>query len=152
MKIRVKRKINAPSDVLWSYLGDYSNIHRFHPMLKGSHFTEENTTCEVGSTRQCDFKDGNYLKERIIDWKEGSHYTVDIYGTSMPIKSAQATLGLKSIGENQTDAYMHVEMTSKYFILKPLMYFMFQFITAPSILKGLEKLYQSESLLKIANV
>ncbi len=152
MKVSVKRKINASSEELWAYLGDYSNIHRFHPMLKGSHFTGENTTCEVGSTRQCDFKDGNYLKERIVEWKEGSHYTADIYDSSMPVKSAQATLGLTPIDENHTEAYMHVEMTTKYFILTPLMYFMFRFITAPGILKGLEKLYQSESQLKIVNV
>ena len=152
MKISVKRKINAPSEALWSYLADFSNINRFHPMLKGSHFIEGANTCEVGSTRQCDFKDGNYLKEKIADWKEGSHYTVEIYGTSMPIKTARATLGVNAISSEQTEAYMIVEMIPKNVLLTPFMYLMFQYIAAPGILRGLEKLYRSEQHLKVANI
>ena len=85
MKVKVKRRINAPSNVLWSYLADYSNINRFNPLLKKSEFIEGTETCEIGSTRQCEMKDGNHVKERIIDWKEGSHYSVEIYDTSMPM-------------------------------------------------------------------
>ena len=144
MKINVKRKINAPSDALWSYLGDYSNIHRFHPLLSGSHFTDENHTCEVGSTRQCDMKDGNYLRERITEWKEGSHYSIEIDDTSMPVKDASATIGVRPLGEGSSEAYMHMEMKAKYRILTPFMYIGFRLFAAPSILRGLEKLYQKE--------
>ena len=150
MKINVKRKINAPSSVLWDYLADYSNIHRFHPLLKGSNFIEGASTCEIGSTRQCDMKDGNYIKEKIVDWKDGSHYTVDIYDTSMPIKDATATLGVRAINENETEAYMNIEMTPKYKIQQPMMFLMFRFVAAPKILKGLEELYLQERKLEMA--
>lgn len=150
MKIQVKRTINAPVEAIWAYLGDYSNIHRFHPMLKGSHFTEGTATCEVGATRQCDFNDGNYIQERVLEWEEGSHYTVDIYDSSMPVKSAQATLGVRPLGEDQTEAYMHMEMTPKNSLMSPMMYLMYKFNIAPGVLKGLEKLYLSESQLNVA--
>lgn len=151
MKIHVKRSINAPSEALWTYLGDYSNIYRFNPLLKGSHFNEGTSSCEVGSTRQCDMKTGDYLKERIIDWKEDSHYTVEIYDTSMPVKKAIATLGLTKINDQSTEAYMTMEIVPKYAILGPMMYLMFKYVAAPGILKGLEKLYHSESQLKVAS-
>ena len=70
----------------------------------------------------------------------------------MPIKSARATLGVTSVGENKTETYMHVDMTPKNFILKPFMYMFFRFIAAPGILKGLEKLHKTESQLKMASV
>ena len=152
MFINVKRKIKAPSDSLWNYLSDFANIHRFHPLLSGSHYTEESQSCEIGATRQCDFKDGNYLKERITDLQEGSHYTVEIYGTSMPVKNASATLGLQELGPNLTEVYMKVEMESKYKILSPLMYILFQYIAGPGILRGLEKLYRSESKVQLVNI
>ena len=144
MKINVRRKINAPVEVLWSYFADYSNIQRFHPLLKNSHFVDGASSCELGSTRQCNMKDGNYLKEEVIDWKENSHYTVKIYDTSMPIKSAKATLGVTPLSNGSSEAYMQVEMIPKYKIMQPMMYLMFRFVAAPSILKGLEKLYKEE--------
>jgi len=146
MKVAVKRNINGPADTIWAYLADYSNIHKFHPLLKDSHFVDGAKTCDLGSTRQCNMKDGNYLKERIVDWVEGSHYTVDIYDTSMPIKNAKATLGVKAIGPNQTEAYMHMELEPKYKILQPVMYLMFRFFAAPTLLKGLEKLHKQEQV------
>ena len=150
MNISIKRTINAPSDALWDYLADYSNIHKFHPLLKGSDFVDGAHTCELGSTRQCDMKDGSYLKERITDWKEGSHYSVEIYETSMPVKEARATIGVKAIGENQSEAYMYMNMKPKYKLLQPMMYLMFQFFAGPSILRGLEKIYRKEHTLSLA--
>ena len=144
MKLGVTRRIKGKKEELWQYLGDFSNIQRFHPMLKGSHFIEGASSCEVGSTRQCNMKDGNYLKERIVDWKDGSHYTVDIYETSMPMKTAKATLGVTPLGNGNTEAYMNLNVQPKYRILQPLMYFMFKYIAGPTLLRGLEKKYKQD--------
>lgn len=151
MKISTKRKINASPEDLWNYLGDYSNIYKFNPLIKDSHFNEGTTTCEVGSTRSCDMITGDYLKERITEWKEGSHYTVEIYDTSMPVKKAIATLGLNKIDAQTTEAYMDMEIVPKYTVLGPLMYLMFKYYAAPGILKGLEKIYRSETQLNIVS-
>ena len=151
MKIKAKRRINASIESLWNYMGDYSNIYKFNPMLKDSHFNGGSDTCEVGSTRQCDMKTGDYLKERITDWKEGSHYSVEIYDTSMPVKKANAKLGLTRITDSMTEAYMEMEIVPKYALLAPFMYLMFKYIAAPGILKGLEDIQASESQLQVAN-
>ena len=96
-------------------------------------------------------KTGDYLKERITEWKEGSHYSVEIYDTSMPVKKANATMGLHKISEQVTEVYMDMEIVPKYTVLGPLMYLMFKFVAAPGILKGLEKLQRSEAQLHVAN-
>lgn len=150
MKIRVRRRINSPSETVWSYLGDFSNIYRFNPLLKDSHFNEGTNTCEIGSTRQCDMKTGDYLKERVMDWKEGSHYSVEIYDTSMPVKKANATLGINKIDVHTSEAYMEMEIEPKYAILAPMMYLMFKYYAAPGILKGLEKITLGEAQLNVA--
>jgi hypothetical protein len=150
MKVKVKRRINAPSNVLWSYLADYSNINRFNPLLKKSEFIEGTETCEIGSTRQCEMKDGNHVKERIIDWKEGSHYSVEIYDTSMPMIESKATMGLNKLSTNETEAYMHMEVTPKNKLMQPMMYFMFRYKMGPAILKGLEDLYKEEHTVSMA--
>jgi len=151
MIISAKRKINASPEALWNYLGDFSNIHKFNPLIKDSHFNEGTTACEVGSTRQCDMKTGDYLKERITEWKDNSHYTVEIYDTSMPIKKAIATLGVNQLDGQTTEAYMEMEIVPKYAVLGPMMYLMFKYIAAPGILKGLEKINRSESRLNVVS-
>ncbi len=144
MRVSVKKTINAPSEILWNYLADYSNIERFHPLLSSSQFIEGADSCEIGSTRQCNMKDGNYVKERITDWVEGSHYTVDIYESSMPIKSAKGTLGVKAINKNSSEAFFTMEVTPKIKAMHPMMFLLFKFKVAPNILKGLHELYQRE--------
>ena len=92
VRVSVKRRIKASAFEVWKHIGDFSNIAKFHPLLKGSHFNSDNESCEVGSSRQCDMKDGNYIKERIVDWREGSHYAVEIYETSINIHFIPAFL------------------------------------------------------------
>ena len=147
MQVHIKRTISVPAKDAWDYLADYSNIHRFHPLLKGSNFIEGAQSCEIGSTRQCDMKDGSYIKERVIEWQEGSHYTVDIYDTSMPIKEARATLGIKPIDKTQSHAYMQVQLTPKWILTQPVLFLAFKYVVGPGILKGLEKLYIKEQKL-----
>ncbi len=150
MNIKVSRKINAPKDELWAYLADFNNIYRFHPLLNGSSYIEGASSCQMGTTRQCDFKGGSYIKEKVTGLQEGSHYTVDIYETSMPIKNARATLGVKEISANETEPFMDMSMVPKYAFLTPVMYLMFRFLAAPSILRGLEKLWAAEKKLSLA--
>jgi hypothetical protein len=144
MKITVERTANAPADALWAYMGDFSNVHKFHPMLNDSHFIEGSQSCDVGSTRQCNFKDGSILKERITEWKDGSHYKIDIVESSMPVDNASAKLGVRSIGGGQTLTYMTVEAKPKNKLMQPMMYMIFKYKVIPGILKGLEDLYKSD--------
>lgn len=144
MTVQISRDISAPASVLWGYLADFANINRFHPLLNESHFTEGTQTCEVGSTRQCDFKDGNFLKERVVEWKEGAYYQVEVYETSMPMSSAFATLGVKPTGNNQSQAFMKLDFTPKYRLMGPMMYLYFKFYAGRKILEGLEGLYLQE--------
>jgi len=139
MKILVTKSIKAPASAIWKLLSDYSNIHNFHPLLKSSGFIEGSCTHEPGATRQCDMLDGSFLKERIIDWKEGSHYSVEVYETSMPVTNSKATLGVTKLDGKQSLAYMYINMKSKYLILAPMLYLMFRYFAGPAILRGLNK-------------
>lgn len=151
MKITIKRTNNAPAEVLWSYLSDYSNIVRFHPLLDHSEFIEGSQTCEIGATRQCDMKDGNYIREKVVEWEEGSHYTVDVYDTSMPIKNGgRATLGVRPLDENRSETYMIMNVEPENKLMQPMLYLMFKLQVGPVILKGLEELYQKEQSLQAA--
>lgn len=138
MKIKVTRRINATAAELWPHLADYGNVNKFHPFLKGSDYTGETTEGGLGATRQCDFKDGNTIKEKVIEWNEGSSYTVEMFDSSLPIKSGKGTLGLNKINEYETEVYMILEADPKNKLMQPMMYMQFKYVMVPKILKSLE--------------
>ena len=150
MKIQVNRNINAPTEAIWAYLSDFSNIRRFHPLLKNSYFIDGSEHNDLGATRQCDLKDGNFIKEKITDWKEGSHYAVDIVESSMPIKKAKAVFGVRSTGKNTSEVYMDMDITPKSRLMKPMLYAAYKYKALPAILKSLEDLYLKEHKLELA--
>lgn len=139
MEILVSRKVPRSTEAVWHILSDYGNIHRFHPLLKTSGFIEGSCTTTPGATRQCDMLDGSFLKERITDWKEGSHYSIEVYETSMPVKESTATIGVTKLDDHNSMAYMQIKMKSKYAFLAPMLYLIFRYYAGPAILSGLSK-------------
>lgn len=96
-----KVEINAPKQKVWEALSDFGNVSRLSPNIVSSKLTSEQIN-GVGATRHCDFAAmGAQVEERIVDWKEGKSFKIDIYETQkMPmIKNMQADFALTESGD-----------------------------------------------------
>lgn len=95
----VQADVAAPPARVWEVLADFGGIYRYSPAVKASHLTGS-LPDGVGATRHCDLAFGATVEERIIDWHDGTAYTVEIYaGTRMPpIRDPRATLAVESLG------------------------------------------------------
>lgn len=112
--IEVTRTIHQPVARVWELLADFQNIARWNPNLNDSYLLEGSQEQGVGASRQCDLADGkNWIRERITDWKEGEAYSIDIFEGTMPLASASATLGVRSLGPNRSEAYMIFDYVPK---------------------------------------
>ncbi len=82
--------INAPSDRVWSALGDFGGIDRWSPVINHSTATE-GPERGVGTRRACEMK-GLFpnVVERATEWDEGHGYTFEIEGAPM-LKQALST-------------------------------------------------------------
>ena len=77
--IRSTIHIDAPTDKVWEVISDFGNIYRWNRTISASHLTSTDGH-GVGTTRHCDMTiPGASVEERIVDWQEGSSYTVEIY-------------------------------------------------------------------------
>ena len=76
-------EINAPVDRVWSVVADLSAIENYHPAVPKSYYTSEIKE-GVNASRHCDILPSSTVEERVIDWKDGKEYTLDIYEGSMP--------------------------------------------------------------------
>jgi uncharacterized protein YndB with AHSA1/START domain len=85
-KVTRQVTINAPQEKVWEVLADVGGIYKWNPGVSYSHSTSENDQGE-GATRHCDLQNaGGYLEEKVIGWREGEGYTIDVYESSLPIK------------------------------------------------------------------
>ncbi len=79
-------RIAAPKKKVWDVLADIGGIYKWNPGVSHSYSTSDNNHGE-GATRHCDLSQGGYLKERAVDWREGQGFKIDIFETSLPLKS-----------------------------------------------------------------
>ncbi|WP_462253663.1 SRPBCC family protein [Ekhidna sp.] len=144
MKVHVQRQMRSQTSVLWKYLSDFPNIGQFNPLLKSSKCIAGSIEMGKGAERHCVMVDGSDFKERVTAWEEGKFYTVEVFETSMPLKSARATMGVASIDKRLSMAYLHMELEPKFNILKPFMFLVFRFLAGPAVLRGLDKISLQE--------
>ncbi len=93
--IHVTKSTTASPDICWSLIADFGKIDHFNPNLSSSHMLTDDAEIGLGSKRQCDMTDGkSYIREEIIEWKEGEYYVVNIYEGNMPIANTTAKISL----------------------------------------------------------
>lgn len=119
--IAVNKKINYPASMVWSFIADYANIYKIHPLLTNSFINEGSMEKGLGAERTCQMPAGMNLVEEVIDWQEGESYTIRIVRTNMPIKTAQATIGVRSLRSNRAEIFFKMIYNVKWGILGKLM-------------------------------
>ena len=137
MKIHVQKPIKARTEVLWKYLADFSNIDTFHPFLRRSNEISNHESAGRGMERACYLRDGSFLKEKVVDWREGTYYTVEMTETSLPMTRAKTTIGISQIDCETSLGYMLIDLKPKNWLVRPFLFFLFQFVLGPLLLRGL---------------
>ena len=102
-KFSVQIRVNAPKEKVWEVLADLGAIYKWNPGVSHSHSTSESSQGE-GATRHCDLQNSGrnigYLEERVIDWREGEGFKIDIYKSNLPIKRNLVEFSIEADGDN----------------------------------------------------
>ena len=84
--------VKAPVTEVWKVLSDTGNIYQWNPGVEKSYST--NDTPGLGTSRHCDLKGKDYLKEDVVKWEENKYLTMRITETNLPFKSADINFTL----------------------------------------------------------
>ena len=113
--IYVMTTSSASTVSCWNLLADFAHIDAFNPNLKKSYLLNPEEKIGVGTRRQCDVSDGkNFLREEIIEWKEGEFYLIDIYESSFPMARQSTKFGLMPVPIGDTKIYMDFDYKLKF--------------------------------------
>ncbi len=83
-KITKSQIINAPVNKVWEVIGDYNNIHVFHPFVESADQLSE-VKRGLGAKRQCNLYNNSSQVEEVIEWEEGKSFTVLASSTAFSI-------------------------------------------------------------------
>ncbi|MCB0154573.1 MAG: SRPBCC family protein [Anaerolineae bacterium] len=75
-------EIEATKEQVWSILADLETIQNYNPVVARSYYTSQ-TKEGVGATRHCDFSPMGSVEERVVSWKDGECYSVEVYESRM---------------------------------------------------------------------
>lgn len=78
-RLRATVDIEPGPEAVWDVIADFGGVYRWNPTVNSSHLTSERGS-GVGTTRHCDLAmAGATVEERILDWRDGSGFTVAIF-------------------------------------------------------------------------
>ena len=119
MAVTSQIKIDASPEKVWGVLADIGNISQWNPGVKASNTTSEQSQGD-GTLRHCDLDGNDYVEERMFDWREGEGYKVDIFETSMPLKSNIVTFQVTPDGDG-TSVTVNADYVLKFGLIGQLM-------------------------------
>lgn len=119
-ELTVKATINAPKSHVWNTLAAFDQVYLFNPYVLKSYSVNEQST-GLGAQRRCEFDPagGDYIEEKILDWHEGEHYTLTIFGgtSTPPVHDLRVRLAVEAINAEETRACFTFYYTPKWGLL-----------------------------------
>ena len=92
--VTVSRTVPQPLSEVWQLLADFGSVHRFSPGVETSPINAGKPETGVGAERNCHLYDGNHIQERVTEFLPGERLSLEVFDTSMPIKTAGASFEL----------------------------------------------------------
>jgi ligand-binding SRPBCC domain-containing protein len=99
-KLHHEVKINAPLERAWGVLANLEAVQHYNPGVATARYISPNRE-GVGAARECNFKMGGSVKERVIEWEPMRMITIELSEHPWPVKSAKWRTVLKFDG-NET--------------------------------------------------
>ncbi len=79
-------RIKVPKEKVWKVIADLSGMYRWNPRLLYSYCTSGSEQ-GIGTTVNCvSHGTGVYLKARVLEWREGKGYKIEVYESGFPFR------------------------------------------------------------------
>lgn len=119
--VTVSKDVDVAAERIWPIIDDFGGVHKYHPLVDHSPIVAGNAT-GLGAERVCHFKDGNSLAERIVAYRPGEGYTVQVVDPGkFPIAKAIGHLDVRSLGVGRSRVTFRMEFQPKFGVLGWLM-------------------------------
>lgn len=110
--VKVSRVINASASQVWDVIGDYNNIHLFHPFLESAEQIGE-VAKGVGAKRQCNLKNKTSQIEEVVEWVEGKSFVVKAQEAPI-VGEVLGGMSVEALGAKKSKVTVDMRYTPKW--------------------------------------
>ena len=103
-RVAVETRIDASKGRGWDVIADLGAGSVWNPALADSHYTSA-AKGGLEASRHCDFTDGGYVKESVVEWRPGEAFTVEILEGTVPFASARGSMSVSEDGDGTIVAF-----------------------------------------------
>jgi len=115
--ISVSRTLSQSPETVWPALDDFGAVHRWSAAVKSSPINPGTPESGVGAERYCRLYDGNHIQERVTQVVPQQRLALEVFDTSMPLKSAQGIFELVPTANGGTALTMTFSYVVKFGLL-----------------------------------
>ncbi len=96
-------QVDAPAEKVWAVLANIGAVQDYSPGVVKSYYTSDIKE-GVDASRHCDLLPTGTVEEKIVGWRDGEQYSIEIYeGTEVPYTGvAHFTLKRDGVGTTVT--------------------------------------------------
>jgi len=116
-EITISRAVSHSVANVWAALDDFSGIHRWSAGVETSPTNPGTPSRGVGAERNCHLYDGNHIQERITQVIDQRRLAIEVFDTSMPLKSADAAFDIEPTSDGGTSLTMTFHYVVKFGLL-----------------------------------
>lgn len=115
--LTVSRTLSHAPEAVWPILDDFGAIHRWSAAVESSPINAGTPDRGVGAERNCQLYDGNHIQERVTQVVEGRRLALEVFDSSMPLRSADAVFELAPALSGGTELSMTFTYVVKFGLL-----------------------------------
>ena len=117
-EVKTSINIDSSSEKTWEVLSHYGDVSTFHGGVEKSvNHSGSTNKAALGAERTCDILDGKkevVLKERITEYKEGSHYRYEVFDwKNFPLKMMFFGFSVKKIKHDRSQLHLIINYRLK---------------------------------------
>ncbi len=114
------RNLSADIDTVWALAADVTSVVHWHPKVKSVDLLSPHKV-GIGAARRCNFYDGTSVVEEVTQQTEGRALKIVLSEFSLPMKTFEVDIALKSIATGGTQIVFTMNYEMKWGVLGTLM-------------------------------
>ena len=118
-RVEVSEIVQASAEQVWKVIGDYNNIHVFHPFVEKAVQMNDKAS-GLGAVRQCNLYNNTSVLEEVVAWDEGRSFTVKNQQAPL-VGEIEGGMRLEPINTEITRVTIFLSYTPKWGIIGKLL-------------------------------
>ena len=111
--LSISKVLDVQAGDVWRVLSEFTNVHVYNPKVARTTLIT-NFNKKVGAIRRCEKAGGRCFVEKVIDWREGRGYTLELLESPLPIKNGISEIDVRPVAGGNSEVTMKISYETEW--------------------------------------